>query len=153
MSWPISIDKLINEKNVGNKKIEYKEGWNPDAIIHSICAFTNDFEGSSGGYIVIGVKANNGIPVFLIKGLDINKIDNIQGEIVEYCKKSITPSYIPNIEVVDYDDAKLIVLWVYQGYDKPYEAVENIYVKNSKTKKCYIRRGSSTVIANPSEKN
>lgn len=152
MSLPISIDKLINGKIVENQRVEYKEGWNPETIIHSICAFANDFEGYSGGYIVIGVKANNGVPIFPIKGLDINKIDNIQGEIVEYCKKSITPSYIPNIEVVDYDDVKLIVLWVYQGYDKPYEALENIYAKNSKTKKCYIRRGSSTVIANSSER-
>lgn len=79
MSLPISIDKLINGKIVENQRIEYKEGWNPETIIHSICAFANDFEGYSGGYIVIGVKANNGIPVFPIKGLDINKIDNIQG--------------------------------------------------------------------------
>lgn len=153
MSLPISIDKLISGRIVENQRIEYKEGWDPEPIIHSICGFANDFEGYSGGYIIIGVKANNGIPVLPIKGLDINKVDQIQGEIVEYCKKCITPSYIPNIEVIDYDDAKLIVLWVYQGYDKPYEALENVYVKGSKTKKCYIRKGSTTLIANNSEKN
>lgn len=153
MLLPISIEKLINGKIAKNQRIEYKEGWDPEPIIHSICGFANDFEGYSGGYIIIGVKANNGIPVFPIQGLEINKIDRIQGEIVEYCKKCITPSYVPNIEVIDYNEAKLIVLWAYQGYDKPYEALENVYAKGSKSKKCYIRKGSSTLIANNTERN
>ena len=46
-----------------------------------------------------------------------------------------------------------IVLWVYQGYDKPYEALENVYVKGSKNKKSYIRKGSSTIAANNAERN
>lgn len=153
MALPISIDKLINRRLVENQRIEYKEGWDPEPIIHTICAFANDFEGYSGGYIIIGVKANNGIPVFPIKGIDINKIDSIQNEIVEYCKKAITPAYIPNIEVVDYLNTKLIVLWVFQGYDKPYEAVEHIYLKDNKSRKCYIRKGSSTIVATKTEKN
>lgn len=153
MALPISIDKLINRRLVENQRIEYKEGWDPEPIIHTICAFANDFEGYSGGYIIIGVKANNGIPVFPIKGIDINKIDSIQNEIVEYCKKAITPAYIPNIEVVDYLNSKLIVLWVFQGYDKPYEAVEHIYLKDNKNRKCYIRKGSTTIVATKTEKN
>lgn len=153
MALPISIDKLINRRLVENQRIEYKEGWDPEPIIHTICAFANDFEGYSGGYVIIGVKAINGIPVFPIKGVDIAKIDLIQNEIVEYCKKAITPSYIPNIEVIDYDDVKLIVLWVFQGYDKPYEASEHIYLKDNKNRKCYIRKGSSTIVASKTEKN
>ncbi len=66
MSLPISIEKLINGKIAKNQRIEYKEGWNPDLIIHSICDFANDFEGYFGGYIIIGVKSKNGIPVFPI---------------------------------------------------------------------------------------
>lgn len=31
--------------------------------------------------------------------------------------------------------------------------MENVYVKGSKNKKCYIRKGSSTLVANTSEKN
>lgn len=153
MALPISIDKLINRRLVENQRIEYKEGWDPEPIIHTICAFANDFEGYSGGYIIIGVKADNGIPVFPIKGIDINKIDSIQNEIFEYCKKAITPAYIPNIEVVDYLNSKLIVLWVFQGYDKPYEAVEHIYLKDNKNRKCYIRKGSTTIVATKTEKN
>ena len=151
MALPISIEKLISGNVVENNRIEYKKGWDPEPILHSICAFANDFEGYSGGYIVIGADAINGIPQFPVLGVDINNVDKIEGEIVEYCKKCIAPSYIPSIEVVDYDNKKLIVLWVYQGYDKPYECLEHVYAKDSKTKKCYIRKGSSTIIANASE--
>ena len=133
------------------KEQNIKKGWDPEPILHSICAFANDFEGYSGGYIVIGVDAINGIPQFPILGIDINDIDRIESEVLEYCKKCITPSYVPSIEVVEYDGKKLIVLWVYQGYDKPYEYLEHVDSKESKTKKCYIRKGSSTIIANPSE--
>jgi ATP-dependent DNA helicase RecG len=151
MALSISIEKLISGNVVENQRIEYKKGWDPEPILHSICAFANDFEGYSGGYIVIGVDAIKGIPQFPILGIDINDIDRIESEVLEYCKKCITPSYVPSIEVVEYDGKKLIVLWVYQGYDKPYECLEHVYSKESKTKKCYIRKGSSTIIANQSE--
>jgi len=140
MALSISIEKLINGNVVENQRIEYKKGWDPEPILHSICAFANDFEGYSGGYIVIGVDAINGIPQFPILGIDNNDIDRIESEVLEYCKKCITPSYVPSIEVVEYDGKKLIVLWVYQGYDKPYECLEHVYSKESKTKKCYIRK-------------
>ena len=153
MALPISIEKLISRQVVENQRIEYKEGWNPNSIIHTICAFANDFEGYSGGYIIIGVKEDKGTPQLPIKGLRIEEVDKIQNEIVEYCKKCITPSYVPNIEVVDYEDKKIVVLWVYQGYDKPYEALENVYDRGSKNKKCYIRKGSTTLVANNSERN
>lgn len=151
MALPISADKLINGTIVENQRIEYKTGWDPEPILHSICAFANDFEGYSGGYIIIGVTAINGVPQFPIAGLDINSVDKIQGEILEYCKKCIIPNYVPSIEVVDYDNKKIIVLWIYQGYDKPYECLEHIYLKESKNRKCYIRKGSSTMVAIPSE--
>ena len=151
MSLPISIDQLISGNVVENHRIEYKAGWDPEPIMHTICAFANDYEGYSGGYIVIGVEAKNGIPILPIKGLDITEIDRIQNEILEFSKKCIYPNYVPSIEVVDFDFKKIIVLWVYQGYDKPYKAVEHVYLKNNKSKLCYIRKGSSILIANNSE--
>ena len=43
MALPISIEKLLSGGVVESSRIEYKEGWNPDAIYRSICAFANDF--------------------------------------------------------------------------------------------------------------
>jgi len=43
MPLPINIKELIHGKAVEWERIEFKEGWNPVRIIHSVCAFANDF--------------------------------------------------------------------------------------------------------------
>lgn len=56
MGIPVNIELLINGKSVEWERLEYKEGWNPEEIIHSICAFANDINNWGGGYIIVGVK-------------------------------------------------------------------------------------------------
>ena len=63
MSIPIFIEKLMNENIVEYARIEFKENWNPEPILHTICAFANDIDNWGGGYIVVGVKEENGMPV------------------------------------------------------------------------------------------
>lgn len=54
---PLKIETLLAGRVVEQNRVEYKEGWNPCDIIHSICAFANDYHNMNGGYLVIGVKA------------------------------------------------------------------------------------------------
>lgn len=61
---PLKIETLLKGRVVEHDRVEYKTGWNPNDIIHSICAFANDYDNTNGGYIVIGVKEENGMPVF-----------------------------------------------------------------------------------------
>ena len=42
MALPINITDLINRRVVENARVEYKRNWNPETILHSICAFAND---------------------------------------------------------------------------------------------------------------
>ena len=51
---PINLNDLLRQRTVEGERIEYKTGWNPDAIIRTLCAFANDFENLGGGYVVIG---------------------------------------------------------------------------------------------------
>lgn len=51
---PINLTDLLHQRTVEGERIEYKAGWNPDAIIRTVCAFANDFENLGGGYVVIG---------------------------------------------------------------------------------------------------
>lgn len=60
MALHINIEDLLNGKAVESNRLDYKEGWNPDTIYRTICAFANDFEDTGGGYVVIGVKEENG---------------------------------------------------------------------------------------------
>ena len=63
LSLPISIDDLLRGRSVEWERIEYKRGWNPEDILHSICAFANDFHNLGGGYIIVGVEEKDGRPV------------------------------------------------------------------------------------------
>ena len=44
MRLPINIEELLGGRAVEGDRIEYKTGWNPDAIYRSVCAFANDFD-------------------------------------------------------------------------------------------------------------
>ena len=69
MSLPINIKELLNGKVVEWERLEFKKSWNPKDTMHTICAFANDINNWSGGYIIIGVEENNGKPVFPPYGL------------------------------------------------------------------------------------
>lgn len=51
---PLNLDDLLRQRTVESARIEYKKGWNPDAVLRTLCAFANDFENLGGGYVVIG---------------------------------------------------------------------------------------------------
>lgn len=37
-------------------KAEFKIGWNPEDVIHTLCAFANDINNWGGGYIVVELQ-------------------------------------------------------------------------------------------------
>ena len=77
MALPINIDKLLNGKVVEWERIEFKKGWNPKTILHTLCAFANDIQDIGGGYIVIGIEEQNGTPVLPSCGLKKTELDAI----------------------------------------------------------------------------
>ena len=40
---PVNLEDLLRQRKVEGERIEYKAGWNPDAVIRTLCAFANDF--------------------------------------------------------------------------------------------------------------
>lgn len=74
MQLHINIEDLLHHRSVESDRIEFKEGWNPDAIYRSICAFANDFENTGGGYIIVGIVEENGVAKRPVKGLSVPEI-------------------------------------------------------------------------------
>ena len=56
MNLPININQLLNGKAVEWERLEFKKGWNPEDILHTICAFANDFHNLDGGSEATRVK-------------------------------------------------------------------------------------------------
>ena len=152
---PLKIETLLEGKVVERNRVEYKRGWNPEDIIHTICAFANDYANVNGGYIVIGVEAKDGIPMLPPCGVKKEDVDSIQQEIFKYCNK-IEPRYIPTIEVVNYPnkDTHLIYLKCSPGDAGPYQSPKDVYGKKgnaSKSMHYWIRPSSLTTIAEKNE--
>ena len=78
MALPINVGELIENRVVESTRIEYKSDWDPEPIVHSITAFANDIDNSGGGYIVVGIAEQNGMPKIPISGLNKGSIDRIQ---------------------------------------------------------------------------
>lgn len=146
MSIPIPIEKLIDENIVEQARVEYKEGWNPESTLHTLCAYANDIDNWGGGYLVIGVEEKNGLPQKPVKGLPLEKIDAIQKELLDLCRNKIQPSYMPVCEPVTYEGKKLLFIWAPGGYERPYQARVSL-AKNKKDSTYYVRRFSSTIQA------
>ncbi len=79
---PVNLADLLRQRTVEGERIEYKADWNPKSVLHTLCAFANDFYNLGGGYIVIGVEEWNGRPVLPPKGIDPDSLDVIQKEIL-----------------------------------------------------------------------
>lgn len=153
---PLKIDTLLAGHVVEQNRVEYKEGWNPNDIIHTICAFANDYNNMNGGYLVIGVKASSGIPELPPKGILLTALDSMQQELFQYCNQ-IVPRYIPKIEVVNYRNSGvyLLYLWCSAGDSGPYQAPVDVYAKKDKKSdkrmQYWIRPASLTTAAKKDE--
>jgi ATP-dependent DNA helicase RecG len=109
---PINLNSLLRQRTVEGDRIEYKAGWNPDAIIKTLCAFANDFENLGGGYVIIGQDCDkDGRAIFPPVGVKDNQLDKIQRELLAYCNL-IQPPYFPILSVEVFEGRNLLVLWV-----------------------------------------
>lgn len=141
----LNIEDILNTHRIESDRIEFKEGWNPDTIYRSICAFANDFDNIGGGYILIGVKEANGKAERPVLGLSDAAIATIQKEMIGF-NNLVRPRYAPRLSIEDVDDKRILAIWIPGGPDRPYEVPESIKAKD-KNFKYYIRRYANSIEA------
>lgn len=143
MALSINIEDLLQKNKIESNRIEFKKGWNPASIYHSICAFANDFEDLGGGYIVVGVDTDEetGLAIRPVMGVSLDTIDGILREMVGYNNK-ISPYYLPRTSIEDVDGKQVLVIWCPAGINRPYSVSENVTNKNSTKEYFYIRSGT-----------
>lgn len=142
MGLPININQLLSGKVVEWERMDFKRGWNPEDVLHSVCAFANDIHNWGGGYIIIGIEEDNGTPVLPPYGVDIKAIDGIQKELINVIHK-IEPMPIVIPEPVQYMEKTILILWIPGGETRPYKAPVHLGAKEIQ-KAYFIRQGSVT---------
>ena len=145
MALPINIEDLLNKRKVEDCRIEFKKGWNPTDIYHSICAFANVFDNLGGGYVLVGIEEKNGIAQRPVNGIDIEAIDGIMKQMVAF-NNMFSPYYLPRTSVEDVDGKQVLVIWAPSGENRPYAIPSDVFAK-AKQMKYYVRSGSSSIVA------
>lgn len=144
MALPININDLVHGQTVEWERLEFKQGWNPEEIVHTICAFANDINNWGGGYIIVGIAENAGQPVLPPAGLQQNQLDQIQGEIVRLAHQ-LLPNYFPISQPYVIDGQHILVLWCPAGDNRPYTAPSTQGGKAQRHR--YVRSGSRSIVA------
>ena len=144
MALPININDLLSGAPVEWERLEFKEAWNPLAVLHTLCAFANDFHNLGGGYIVMGVAERDGHPVLPPVGLSAGEVEMIQKEVLNLGHSAIQPQYHPIIVPELVEGKRVLVLWAPGGQTRPYKARLGLGT-DAKDWGYFIRKGSSTV--------
>ena len=163
----INVNDLLSLQGVEKQRVEFKKAWHGKReggtywqIIHTICAFANDFYNDNGGYIIIGVEEKENwedaedhrqivLPPFGVPGKDL---DRIQKEIMGACRAHIKPEYFPTLspEFVENLGEKrrlVLVIWAMASDNRPHTCREG----EKGDDRYYIRRGTETKKASPGE--
>ena len=74
MAIPTNMQTLLEGHKVEWERVELEETWDALASLKTVCAFANDLNNWGGGYIVIGVRDNEGGPKELV-GVPVEKAD------------------------------------------------------------------------------
>ena len=106
--------------------------------------FKTPFFCTGGGYIVVGVKEENGRAIRPVIGVDSNKIEPIEKEMVGY-NNLIRPYYQPRLYIEEVDGKTILVIKVSPGERRPYKVPDFITAKQ-KTYNYYIRYNSSSIV-------
>ena len=150
MALPINIDDLIRHRRVESARIEYKKDWNPERVLHSVCAFANDIDNWGGGYVILGVEERDGEPVLPPYGLRKQSVDAVCKELINVCNL-IEARYIPIVSHEVYQEADILVIWCPASMVRPHMCPVTI-AKDAKSEKAYyIRKATSTLRANLDE--
>jgi len=143
MALPINIDELLHGNTVEWDRIELKKGWNPEDIIHTLCAYANDINNWDGGYVIIGVEEENGKAKLPAIGLEVQELDTIQKKLIELSHKLI-PVYIPVFQPYLINGKYILVVFAPAGDNRPYKAPISLSEKRTE-RAMFIKRGSKTV--------
>lgn len=143
MALPINIDELLHGNTVEWDRIELKKGWNPEDVIHTLCAYANDINNWDGGYIIIGVEEENGKAKLPPIGLQVQELDAIQKKLIELSHK-LVPVYIPVFQPYLINGKHILVVFAPAGDNRPYKAPISMSEKRTE-RAMFIKRGSKTI--------
>lgn len=143
---PINLDDLLYCRGVESERVEFKASWERKTtgsqVLKTICAFANDLHNLNGGYIVLGVKEQDGRASLPPKGLAADAVEDAQKWISGNCKR-LDPAYQPVISPEEIHGRTVLVIWAPASDTRPHRAPSG----DRGNLRYWVRLGSRTVDA------
>jgi len=144
---PIAVADLLHQRAVEGVRIEFKAAWNDgptaDQVLKTIAAFANDYQEVGGGYLVLGVGAEQGRAALPPRGIPPEELEAVQQRIRVLCRR-LEPEYQPLQSAEIVDGRHILVLWCPASFDRPHFAPAS---REDRERKLFIRLGAETVEA------
>jgi ATP-dependent DNA helicase RecG len=128
MSAKSFIKELIDQQE--NNSLEFKVGWNEEAILKTICAFLN----TEGGWIIVGYNQKEVIDLPNITEQNVK-------ELKQKALERIFPQPLVYVQLETINDKSIVLLNVLKGSRQPYSYLN----------KYFIRKKNQTLEANPDD--
>lgn len=143
---PISLDDLLFCRGIESERVEFKAPWNPKTtgfqVLKTICAFANDYHNLNGGYVVVGVEAQEGRAKMPPAGLSTRDLETAQKWIRGNCKR-LDPTYQPILSPENVNGRRILVIWAPASDVRPHRGP----AERNGQPKFWVRLGSETVDA------
>ena len=108
MSLPININDLLQGKPVEWERLEFKAGWNPEDVLHTICAFANDLPNHrQPGYLLVGVKDNGLLSGLVVTDELLKNLGGIRSD------GNVLPQPMMNIAKFSLENGEIAVVEVF----------------------------------------
>jgi predicted HTH transcriptional regulator len=144
MNYNIDLKELSTRES---EKVEWKEsGDDKDvakSIVKTISAFANDISNMGGGYVVCGAKETKdefGFQKVIYTGLSSDKLKEIEGKVLAYCRDNVSPSISPITQEMDNPEDKATKILVFIVIASP---KAHTY-RDGETSNYYVRMGKET---------
>ena len=145
---PINVLDLLHRRVVEAPRIELKGTWDKDSVgprlLETICAFANDFHNLNGGYVVIGVEERGGVPALPPKGLEPDRLEDIQKWVRGNCRRRLDPEYQPVLSPEVVEGRHVLVVWAPASDVRPHTAPSS---RDPKKRVYFVRLGAESVEA------
>ncbi|MCL2154838.1 MAG: putative DNA binding domain-containing protein [Leptospirales bacterium] len=144
MAYNVDLKELSLREG---EKVEWKENGGDrnvvKSIVKTISAFANDVANMGGGYVVCGAKETKdefGFPKLIFSGLSADKLNEIEGKVLQHCRDYVTPSIAPLVQELrnPEDEATKILVFIIIA-----DSAAHAY-RDGETSKYYVRIGRET---------
>jgi predicted HTH transcriptional regulator len=144
MNFNIDLQELSIREN---ETVEWKENGDDrdvvKGIVKTISAFANDIANFGGGYVICGAKETKdefGFQKVVYKGLSAEKINEIEGKVLQHCRDYVSPSIVPIVQEIDNPEDRATKILVFVVIATP----EAHTYRDGETSNYYVRIGKET---------